>query len=182
MHHPRSRFRSLYGAGPVHLLTVLAALAFAGAILTVVGLSSLWDPEVWWQSIAVWFLGAVLLHDLLLFPLYAGVDVAIRRGTTGRARAPAGTRVAAVNHIRVPLLAIGLSFLLFFPGILQQGKGSFARATGQTQDPFLERWLVLSAAILAASAIVYAGRLLHSRLHRSRDDDRHSTDRDDLVP
>jgi len=41
---------------------------------------------VWWQSILVWFLGAVVLHDLVLFPLYALADRAHTAGVHGLRR------------------------------------------------------------------------------------------------
>ncbi len=104
-----------------------------------------------WQSIIVWFLGAALIHDLVFFPLYALADRVIRRGAHAT-KAPRAT----LNHLRIPLLAVGMPLLIFFPGIFQQGKDSSLRATGPTQDPFLERWLRLSAAIFA---LAYACRL-----------------------
>lgn len=152
------RFRTAYGAGPFHLLGTLAALALTAYTISVVGLSALWNPDVWWQSIIVWFLGAALVHDLVLFPLYAVADRLTRRG----ARAVKAPRVT-LNYLRIPLLAVGLLFLLFYPGIVQQGADTYQRASGQTQDPFLERWLLLSAAIFAVSAIAYAWRLIAVR-------------------
>ena len=66
-----TRFRTFYGAHPLHLLAVLASFALLGYIISVAGPATFWNPAVWWQSILVWFLGAALLHDLVLFPLYA---------------------------------------------------------------------------------------------------------------
>lgn len=154
----RSRLQSLYGASGLHLLVTLAALSLAGYAVLELGLGELWDPDVWWQSIVVWFLGAVLLHDLVLFPLYALADRLLsgmlrRRRTRGHADG-----VPVVNHVRIPVLAVGLLFLLFFPGIIEQGGSSYSNATGQTQEPFLERWLILSAAIFGLSAATYAVR------------------------
>ncbi len=155
-----TRLRVAYGAHPLHLLAVMVALAVGAYVLWQLGLGELWDEDVWWQSILVWFLGAVVVHDLVLFPLYALVDrglvVAVRRG----AERPA---VSLLNHVRVPALASGLLFLLFFPGIIQQGASSYQAATGQTQDPFLERWLVLTVAAFLLSALVYAVRLRRAR-------------------
>ena len=55
---------------------------------------------------AWWFAGAVLLHDLVLFPLYAAGDrlllLALPR-----------TRVPLVNHVRIPVLGSGLALLMF---------------------------------------------------------------------
>ncbi len=162
---PRSRLESLYGASGRHLLVTLAALSLAVYTVLELGLDELWDSDVWWQSILVWFLGAVLLHDLVLFPLYALADRLFGRALRRRSPAPGeASGVPIVNHVRIPVLAIGLLFLLFFPGIIEQGASSYSKATGQTQEPFLERWLILSAAIVGLSAATYAlRRVLHLR-------------------
>ncbi|MDN5894564.1 MAG: hypothetical protein L0H93_11120 [Nocardioides sp.] len=159
----RARLRDSYGAGSLHLLVVLASLALAAYAVSVLGFGELWDPDVWWQSILLWFLGAVLLHDFVLFPVYALADRllggALRRGRGSKLPA----NVSLVNHLRVPALAIGLLLLLFLPGIIEQGASSYNHATGQTQEPFLERWLILSAAICALSAGAYGIRVVRTR-------------------
>ena len=154
----RNRFRSLYGASSLHLLVMLTALSFATYVVVELGFDELWDPDAWWQSILVWFVGAVLLHDLLLFPLYALADRLLGVMTRRRRSVDRAVGVPVVNHVRVPVLAVALLFLLFFPGILQQGASSYANATGQTQEPFLERWLILSAVIFGLSAVTYGIR------------------------
>lgn len=163
----RRSLRSWYGAGPLHLLVMTASLSTAAYVVVELGVGELWNPGVWWQSIAIWFLGAVVLHDLLLFPIYALADrvfarISHRPGLRRRATVP------VVNHVRVPALAIGLLFLLFFPGIVGQGASSYTNATGQTQDPFLERWLILSAGIACLSALFYAIRVRCARTRYSR--------------
>jgi succinate dehydrogenase hydrophobic anchor subunit len=143
---------------------MLTALALVAYTISVLGLSALWDPEVWWQSILVWFLGAIIAHDLVLFPLYALADRLTQRGLHVRSATDTTSQpwrgVEPLNYIRIPVIAVGLLFLLFFPGILQQGADTYQAATGQTQEPFLERWLLLSAAIMALSAAAYAARIL----------------------
>lgn len=167
MARARGFLRSRYGSSGLHLLVTAGSLALAAYVVVELGTGELWDADVWWQSIVVWFLGAVVLHDLVLFPCYALADrllhkVLHQRRTRGRAGVP------VINHVRVPALAIGLLFLLFFPGILGQGASSYARATGQTQDPFLERWLVLSAVIVGLSALGYAARVSWARRGAAR--------------
>ncbi len=158
-----TRFRTFYGAHPLHLLAVLAGFALLGYTVSVVGPAALWNPSVWWQSILVWFLGAVVLHDLVLFPLYALADrthtagVHTLRARIGRHDRP--PRVPAVNYLRVPVLASGLLLLVFFPGIIAQGAGTYLAATGQTQAPFLGRWLLLTAIAFALSALAYTTHL-----------------------
>jgi hypothetical protein len=76
--------------------------------------------------------------------------------------------VPVVNHLRLPLLASALLFLLFFPGIIRQGADTYLNATGKTQEPYLVRWLLLCACVFALSAIIYAARSRRvSRPHRT---------------
>jgi hypothetical protein len=49
---------------------------------------------------------------------------------------------------------------MFFPGIIRQGSDSYLRATGLTQAPYLERWLLLTGVFFAVSALLYAVRLV----------------------
>ena len=157
-----TRATRAYGAHPLHLLTLVASFALVGYAISLLGVGSLWNRHHWWQSIIVWFLGAVLLHDLVLFPAYALADRSLGAGwraVSGRTpdRPPA---VSPVNYLRIPTMASGLLLLLFFPGIIQQGSGSYLRATGLTQAPYLERWLLLTGVFFAVSALLYAVRLI----------------------
>jgi hypothetical protein len=155
------KFTALYGAHPLHLLGTLTALALAGYVVIVLGPHALWNSKVWWQSIAVWFLAAIVGHDLILFPLYALADRSLTKGLAA-VRNPRNRRtptVPPVNYVRVPTLAAGLSLLLFFPGIIRQGQATYIAATGQTQEPFLARWLLLVGAVYGFSALAYATRV-----------------------
>jgi hypothetical protein len=139
-----------YGAGPGHLAAVLLSFAVAGLAVAIVAGDPLWP----WML--VWFAAAVVGHDLVLSPLAAGADRALRAGLTRLPR----LRVPAVNHVRVPALGAGLTFLLFLPGIVRQGEPVVRGQTGLDQAPFLGRWLLIVAAMAATSALVYALRLL----------------------
>ncbi len=151
------RFRAFYGSTPLHLLGMLLSFALVGYVVATLGISALFNPTTWWKSILVWFLGAVILHDLVLFPAYALADRAVHKvshALTGRhPHRPA--RVSPHNYLRLPTLVTGLTFVLFFPGIIEQGATSYQHATGQTQAPFLHRWLLLALATYALSAVVY---------------------------
>ncbi|MGH3541935.1 MAG: hypothetical protein ACRDTO_06085 [Mycobacterium sp.] len=133
-----------------------AGFALFGYIVATVKPMTLWNPHTWWQSIAVWFAAAVVAHDLLLFPIYALADriLWIRRGR----RVDRGPRVSARNYLRIPAMASGLTLLVFLPGIIEQGAGTYLAATGQTQQPFLGRWLLLTAVMFGASAVLYLVR------------------------
>jgi hypothetical protein len=152
------RWRRAYRAHPLHLPVLFTSFVLAGYSVWVLGFDALWNHHVWWQAIAVWFAAAIIAHDLVLFPAYALLD-RILAAVAARTR----VRVSPLNYIRVPLLGIGLSFLLFFPGIIQQGATTYHAATGGTQQPFLLRWLLLSASMLAVSAITYVIHSLRAR-------------------
>ena len=147
-------FRRIYGSHPLHLLTLLAGFALVGYVLVTIKPATLWNPNVWWQSIAVWFAAAIIAHDLVLYPVYALADRLLV--ATSRPRA----KVRALNYIRVPAMGAALTLVVFLPGIIKQGAPTFRAATGLTQDVFLGRWLLLTAAMFAMSAVVYAIRLV----------------------
>jgi hypothetical protein len=147
------RFADRYGAPPTHLLVLVGCLALAGYAASFL----LGDPAL--LRVLTWFVGAAVAHDLVLFPLYAMGDRVLGR----LPRLP----VPLVNHVRVPLLGAGLTFLVFLPGIIRHGEATHLAATGLDQQPYLGRWLALVAAMVALSALVYLIRALRQRA-RSR--------------
>src|SRR3954471_10420376 len=128
----RSWFRRHYGAGGWHLAGLLGCFAVAGyAALR-------WLDEPTAVRLVVWFVGALLLHDALLFPLYSAGDRVLRRATgVGAASAP---RVPIVNHVRLPFLLSGLLLLLWFPLIFNKPEATYRSATGLGTGPYLGRW------------------------------------------
>lgn len=171
-----ARLRKFYGSHPLHLLTMAAGFALVGYITFTFKPATLWNPNAWWQSIAVWLAAAIIVHDLALFPLYALADRLLGIATKRRRRRSHGQfRLPARNYLRIPALGSGLSLLMFFPGIIQQGATTYLAATGQTQEPFLGRWLLFTAALFTASALLYATRLvLGSPAHQGRRRPRHA--------
>ncbi|SDS83840.1 hypothetical protein SAMN04489751_3005 [Brevibacterium sandarakinum] len=170
-------FHTIYGARLRHLLVLTGCFLLAGYAVLALGPDQVFDSDVWWQSPAVWFLGGAIVVDLVLLPLCAAADRALngvlRAARTTRRRVP---RVPIVNYIRVPVLASGLLFLLFFPGIIEQGKGSHLAATGHTQEPFLGRWLWLTVLLCCLSVLAYALRYGASRLRTQRSIEREHDD------
>lgn len=101
----------------------------------------------------VWFAGALVVHDLVAFPLYAAID---RLGVTT-------FRPARVNYVRLPTAASALLLVVYLPGIIRQGGNTYLAATGQTQQPFLGRWILLSVLAFAISGVVYLARRVTGR-------------------
>jgi hypothetical protein len=62
-----------------------------------------------WAGVTLWFVGAALLHDLVLLPLYAVVDRAVMRGLGA-----AGLR-GWTPYVRVPAALSALLLLVWFP-------------------------------------------------------------------
>ncbi|MEV0705466.1 hypothetical protein AB0I53_47190 [Saccharopolyspora sp. NPDC050389] len=153
-----------YGASPLHLLVLLVCFAITGYVAF-----QLWREPLLIRML-VWFAAAIIVHDLVLFPLYALADRSLTAAVRTRRAAAERPRVSPLNYIRVPAMGAGLLFLLFLPGIIQQGAPTYLAATGQTQAPFLVRWLVLVLCLFAASALAYAVRVGrdHLRLRRER--------------
>jgi hypothetical protein len=144
-----SRFVDRYGAPPAHLLVLVGCLALAGYAASFL----LGDPAL--LRVLTWFVGAAVVHDLVLFPLYALADRVLGR----LPRLP----VPLINHVRVPLLGAGLTFLVFLPGIVRHGQETHLAATGLDQQPYLGRWLAIVAAMVALSALVYVVRSVRQR-------------------
>ena len=140
-----SRSPGRYGASWGHLLALLGCFALTGyAVSRLLGdLSSL-------LSIALWFAGAAVVWDLVLGPALALADRGARRlllGTGG---------VRLLNHVRFPALLSLLLLALFAPLVLQRSASRYSAKTGLAQDPYLERWAAVTAALVVLSALSYA--------------------------
>lgn len=154
------RRRLRYGEGPLHLLLMLASFALTGYA----GLRLLAGGQ--WPLVLAWFVGAALLHDLVLLPLYASADRALARCTAETAR-----RRAWTGYVRVPAAVSGLLLLVWLPLIAGSwDPGAAARyeaGTGLPGGVFLARWLLVTAGLCVLSALWLLGRTLQPRLHRA---------------
>jgi hypothetical protein len=130
-----------YGASPAHLLAHLIGLPIAAwAILTVLDFRAA-------ANVVTWLFAAVILHDLVLLPLYSGIDLAARQVFRG-----------AINHVRVPAGLSLLLLLVFWSTIRGKGAGTFARVSGLEWDGYALRWLLVSAGLFAVSGALYLVR------------------------
>jgi hypothetical protein len=143
--------RRHYGAGPLHLLSLLASFALAGYVASrILGSAN-------WGWIVVWFAGAVIAHDLVLWPLYTLVDrSAIRAARRHPERLPP---VPWINHVRVPAVISALLLSISFPLVLRLEPRTYQAATGLTPSLYLDRWLLVTGVLFAASGVLYALRL-----------------------
>lgn len=139
--------RRWYGEGPLHLLLMVSSFALAGYA----GVRLL-DGDT--LLILVWFVGAALVHDLVLLPLYSAADRALR--------VPFSRSPGMVNFVRVPLLLSGLLLLMWFPLITRHAE-RYEPASGMSPDRFLGNWLLITAALFAVSASWLVARTVRAR-------------------
>ena len=150
------RFRSLYGSGPLHLIALVACFALTALVVVkVAGSDSRWD-------LLIWFVGAVALHDLVLFPLYTALD----RLAQGRRL----SHPSAVNFLRVPTLLSVLALLISAGLVFGLDTSAYAGATGTEPTPYLERWLALTAVLFLVSGVLYAATARRRSSHSGGDD------------
>lgn len=158
-----ARFRAAYGAPLRHLMLLTGAFAVTGWVVSRLAT----EPTA--GRMLVWFVGAAIVHDFVLFPVYGLADRLLRRalgrGVSAAATtpSPAARGPAPLNHLRVPALASGLLLLVYLPGILRLDRPAYLAASGQDQRPFLARWLLVTAALFLVSAAVYALRRWRAR-------------------
>ncbi|MEU1184318.1 hypothetical protein ABZ464_43245 [Streptomyces sp. NPDC005820] len=132
----------------------LLLLACSFALAAYAGVRLLADD---WFGVALWLVGAALLHDLVLLPLYAVADRAVVRGL-----GEAGHRDRAM-YVRVPAALSGLLLLVWFPLISGRVERRYRLGTGLSPDGFPARWLLITAALFGGSALLLALRLLRVR-------------------
>lgn len=152
----RVPFRRPALGSPLQILLLACSFALAGYA----GVRLLADD---WFGVALWFVGAALVHDLVLVPLYAGADRALAGalGAVGRRR--------WTLYVRVPAMLSGLLLLVWFPLISGQVADHYRSATGLSGDGFLSRWLLVTAVLFGGSAALLVLRSLRSlRLRRAR--------------
>lgn len=135
---------------PLQLLLLGCSFALAGYA----GVRLLADD---WFAVALWFVGAAVVHDLVLVPLYAGADRALARVLGG-----AGRREWTV-FLRVPAALSGLLLLVWFPLISGRVADSYRSGTGLSGDRFLSRWLLITAVLFGGSAVLLALKSLRLR-------------------
>lgn len=153
--------RRLYGSNPLHLLVLLAAFALAAYGFYRASFGPL--P----LRMLVWFLVAIVGHDLVLYPLYALADrswhVVSRRTGLQKSHSWHEPSVPAVNYVRVPTVLSGVLLIAFWGTISGEGEGAFLAASDHHFENYLGRWLGITGVFFAVSAVLYAWRLGRAR-------------------
>jgi hypothetical protein len=143
--------RRHYGAGPLHLVGVLACFAVAAyAVTRVLGQSG-------WKGIFLWFVACLIGHDLIGWPIYSAADRALVRMQRRRERRR--PLVPWINHVRVPTVISGVLLAMFFPLIFRLSNTYYEGSTGFSENVYLANWLVVTGILFAASALIYLLRL-----------------------
>ncbi|MGW7447514.1 hypothetical protein [Kitasatospora sp. NPDC054795] len=159
----RTPFARRYGARPLHLLALLASFALTGyAAVRLLAAQPL--------AVAVWFVGAAVAHDLILFPLYSIADLSAR--SVLRRPPESVPAVPWINHLRVPAALSALLLLVWFPLILRLSE-PYPGATGLTDEVYLGRWLAITGVLFGAAAVGLAFRIRRARRtgRSARDDE-----------
>ena len=139
--------RDRYGAGPLHLIAVIASFAIAGYAFVEIAD----HPGV--ISFAIFFAGAIVAHDMIAFPIYS-----VLNRVAGGATAAAGLTSASINYVRVPALLSAFALIVWFPLVLGLSSDRYVANSGHAEPDFLGRWLLLTAALFLISGLVFAIR------------------------
>jgi len=162
-------FRRHYGASPLHLVAFIVSIAVTGIAVK----GWLDEPAISIRYILIWFVGAIIAHDMVVLPLYTAFDrlaLAISRRGHGRhaehgppehdppehgAAEPASARSSGWVYVRVPLILSVMLLLVFGAEILREGNATFRVASGHTQDVYLSRYLIVVGALFLLSGLAY---------------------------
>jgi hypothetical protein len=164
--------RRYYGAGPLHLLGLLACFAMAAyAVTRVLG-------EGGWLSVFQWFVACLVFHDFVAWPAYTAADRLLLRAQQRRAgrhqnrslpEVPAPARAPWVNHVRFPAVISAVLLGMFFPLISRLSSAVYLGTTGFSENVYLTNWLMVTGALFAGSALAYLLRLGLARRRRRRE-------------
>ncbi|PKW17643.1 hypothetical protein [Saccharopolyspora spinosa] len=144
-----TRFLRWYGSGPLHLLVLICSFALAAyALVRLFAIRPL--------DVAIWFVGAAILHDLILLPVYSLADLSARAVLRHHPARP--LRVPWINYLRVPTCLSGVLLIVWFPLILDLSE-PYPSAARLPENVYLGRWLAITAVLFGASALAFAIKL-----------------------
>lgn len=135
----------------VQVLVLLASFVVAGyaAVRLLAG-----NPI----GVGAWFVGSAVVHDLVLFPLYAGLDGVLVMLLRHRPKWASVRGVRWLNYLRAPALVSGLLLLVWSPLILRLPT-AFHAFSGLSDQPFLPNWLAVTVVLFGLSAAMLIARI-----------------------
>jgi hypothetical protein len=98
------------------------------------------------------------VHDLVLFPCYAGLDAVLVMLLRRHPRLATVGGVRWLNYWRGPALVSGLLLLVWSPLILRLPT-EFHAASGLSDRPFLLHWLGVTVVLFGMSAAILTARI-----------------------
>jgi hypothetical protein len=107
-------------------------------------------------GVATWLVAAVVVHDLLVLPLYSSADRAALR-IVGR---------AWINYVRIPAALSLLLLVVFWGTVAGSGEAVYRTVSGRSYEGYVLRWLLVTAALFAGSGIIYLARRRSAERHR----------------
>ncbi|WP_371655588.1 MULTISPECIES: hypothetical protein [unclassified Streptomyces] len=125
------------------------AVGALGVATMGLGVSLVWAQSPW--DVAVWLVGAIVLHDGLIAPLVLLVGLGVM-----------ATRPGVRGPLRAALVTAGCLTAIALPVILRPGP--YNNATVLPLD-YLRNWLVLLAVVVVGAGLVVAGK----RVRKARD-------------
>jgi Kef-type K+ transport system membrane component KefB len=90
-------------------------------------------------GVATWLVVAVVVHDLVVLPLYSGADRLVRGN----------------NYVRVPGALSLLMLVVFWGTIGGRGEGAYRGVSGRSYEGYATRWLFVTAGLFAVSGVLY---------------------------
>jgi hypothetical protein len=118
-------------------------------------------------GVGAWFVGSAVVHGLVIFPLYAGLDATLVMLLRHRPELATMAGVHWLNYLRIHAVVSGL-LLVWSPLILQASDAAYYATLGPSVQPFLPRWLAVTATLFAISAAILTVRVGTIRRAASR--------------
>jgi hypothetical protein len=150
-----ARFRTAYGSTPIHLLGhIIAFTAFVWALSQILGGGYV-------VNYIAWFVGAAVLHDIIVLPIYTLIDQVTRH----EGHRAWGTRYAStINYVRAPAIISTILLLVYSPEILGYSAKNYRDDTGHPLPSILTNWLLITAGLFLTSGLIYTTRRVRPRL------------------
>jgi hypothetical protein len=166
-----SGLRRVHDREPLHLLAIVVSFAIVAA-----GVAGWFQAGSDPRGIILWALGSAIAFEWILLPLAWLLDwvafgrswtVGFDRGETAPDQAGADRAPTNRAYVRVPAMLSALLLIVFAPLIFRADTPTFVATTGLQPPDYLARWLLATAAMFAASAMLYALSLRRRRTRGS---------------